>query len=286
MIRSIILSMRIRHWVKNLFVFIPLLVSGSFLNFHLVIQSFIAFISFSFLSSSVYLFNDIIDIENDKLHYVKKNRPIASGKISIPVGYFLIFILLFLIIFLQSLLTENIYEILFMYLFVNINYSLWLKNISIIDVICISSGFVFRVLAGVISTGLETSSWLILMTFTISMLLALGKRKFELKKNKTNKTRVSLKYYTLKSIESMQNIFVTCSLIFYLLYVNLNDYFPGDKNFLLFSSIFVVAGLLRYIQISSEESNFEEPTEILYNDKFITISVFLWALIILLSFIF
>ena len=278
--------MRIRHWVKNLFVFIPLLVSGSFLNFHLVIQSFIAFISFSFLSSSVYLFNDIIDIENDKLHYVKKNRPIASGKISIPVGYFLIFILLFLIIFLQSLLTENIYEILFMYLSVNINYSLWLKNISIIDVICISSGFVFRVLAGVISTGLETSSWLILMTFTISMLLALGKRKFELKKNKTNKTRVSLKYYTLKSIESMQNIFVTCSLIFYLLYVNLNDYFPGDKNFLLFSSIFVVAGLLRYIQISSEESNFEEPTEILYNDKFITISVFLWALIILLSFIF
>lgn len=285
MIVTILTSMRIRHWIKNLFVLIPILVSGSFLDFILIKDSLLALISFCLVSSTVYLFNDIIDVEKDKLHKTKKERPIASGKISILLAYIMIVIILITVIFVQYFLTYNIFLILGLYIFININYSLWMKNIAILDIICISSGFVLRVIAGVIATGLVTSGWLLSMTFTLSMLLALGKRRAELKKTNNFKTRISLKKYSEATINNMQNVFVSCTIIFYILYTNLTENFNGDKNFLLFSSIFVVAGLLRYIQITSEESNIEQPTDILYKDKFILISVSLWASIIILSFI-
>ena len=169
---------------------------------------------------------------------------------------------------------------------ININYSLWLKRIPILDVICVSSGFVFRVLAGVVATGLETSSWLISMTFSLAMLLALGKRKAELKKSQFVNTRDSLKGYSEFSIINMQNVFISCTLVFYLLYINFNDSFSGNKYFLYVSSIFVIAGLLRYIQISYQDVVDEQPTNILYNDKFIMLSVILWGLTIALSFLF
>ena len=285
MIVTILTSMRIRHWIKNLFVLIPILVSGSFFDFVLIRDSLLALISFCLVSSTVYFFNDIIDVEKDKLHEIKKQRPIASGKISILLAYIIIVLILITVIFIQYFLSHSIFLILGLYLFININYSLWMKNIAILDIICISSGFVLRVLAGVIATGLVTSGWLLSMTFTLSMLLALGKRKAELKKTKNFEARISLKKYTESNINNMQNVFVSCTLIFYILYTNLTENFTGDKNFLLFSSIFVVAGLLKYIQITSEESNMEQPTDILYKDKFILISVLLWASIIILSFI-
>lgn len=277
--------MRIHHWIKNLFVFIPLLISGSFFDFFLIKESFIAFFSFCLTSSIVYFFNDIIDIEKDKLHDSKKNRPIASGKISIFFSYFFILIMLTSVVVLQSFLNNNIYEIIVAYLFINLNYSLWLKKIAILDIICISSGFVFRVLAGALATGLETSNWLISMTFTLSMLLALGKRKSEIQKFKSLETRDSLKNYSLLSINSMQTVFISCTLILYLLYINLSDNFMGNRIFLFFSSIFVVAGLLRYIQISFEKNNYEQPTDILYRDRFIIIVVISWGLTIIFSFL-
>ena len=282
---NLFVAMRIHHWIKNLFVFIPLLISGSFIDFFLIKESFIAFLSFCLTSSIVYFFNDIIDIEKDKLHDSKKNRPIASGKISIFFSYFFILIMLTSVVVLQSFLNNNIYEIIVAYLFINLNYSLWLKKIAILDIICISSGFVLRVLAGALATGLETSTWLISMTFTLSMLLALGKRKSEIQKFKSLETRDSLKNYSLLSINSMQTIFISCTLILYLLYINLADNFMGNRIFLFLSSIFVVAGLLRYVQISFEKNNYEQPTDILYRDRFIIIVVISWGLTIILSFL-
>ena len=138
MIVTILTSMRIRHWIKNLFVLIPILVSGSFLDFILIKDSLLALISFCLVSSTVYLFNDIIDVEKDKLHKTKKERPIASGKISILLAYIMIVIILITVIFVQYFLTYNIFLILGLYIFININYSLWMKNIAILDIICIS----------------------------------------------------------------------------------------------------------------------------------------------------
>ncbi len=285
MVKDLIITMRLKHWVKNLFVFIPLLVSGSFFDVNLLLDSFLVFICFCFASSSVYFFNDLIDIRKDRNHPKKRFRPIASGKISLITAIIFTLFLLFSTLYFQSLSSSSFYVIIILYLFLNFNYSIWLKKISIIDIISISAGFVLRVQAGVLATGLDTSIWLISMTFTLAMLLALGKRKVELKNSKSNESRVSLKGYSKTIISDMQNIFISCTIIFYILYVNLNTTFGGNKLYLYVSVIFVVAGLLRYVQLNSLEILDEEPTDILFKDKFIMIYVMVWVLLIGLSFI-
>ena len=285
MLKYLIVSMRPKHWIKNFFVFIPLLVSGSFFNWALVKNSLFAFLSFCLVSSIVYIFNDILDKEKDKKHQNKKYRPIAIGKISFSTVLFFIFFLSSLIFLFQSISKNNIYVSIISYLGLNISYSLWLKRIPIIDVLCISIGFVIRVQAGVFATGLETSKWLISMTFTMAMFLALGKRKVELKNSDSHLTRESLAGYTILAIENMQNIFIACTLILYLLYTELNKTFSGNKEFLYISSVFVITGLLRYVQLSYDDRLEDEPTNILYKDRFILISVFFWGLIISLSYI-
>ncbi len=285
MFLNLILSMRIKHWIKNLFVFIPLLISGSFFDIILIKDTSIAFLCFCFASSSVYFFNDIVDIRKDRNHPEKKNRPIASGKISIITAVIFTLFLLFVIFYLQTLVEKKIFIVIIAYIILNINYSTWLKKISIVDITCISIGFVLRVQAGVIAIGLDSSIWLISMTFTLSMLLALGKRKVELVNYSSFKSRDSLKGYTESSIQNMQNIFISCIMIFYLLYANLNTTFDGNIILLYISTIFVISGLLRYVQLISMNRLHEEPTDILYKDKFIMISVCLWGLTILFSYI-
>ena len=199
---------------------------------------------------------------------------------------FVILLMFSCIVLIQSISINNVYVTIFTYIFLNLNYSLWLKKISIIDIICISFGFVLRVQAGVLATGLVTSEWLISMTFSLAMLLALGKRKAELQNNNSNNTRDSLQGYSKSSINFMQNIFISCVILLYLLYVNLNTTFIGNKNFLYLSSIFVISGLLRYVQLSFSDNLEEQPTEILYKDNFILMSVLLWVLVIFFSFIF
>ncbi len=280
-----LIAIRIKQWVKNLFVLIPLLVSGSFFNSVLLLESIIAFFTFCLVSSCVYIINDLVDKEKDEIHPIKKNRPIASGKVTFNSSIFLIVFMFFIVIFLQYISINPIFLVVLLYFILNIFYSFVLKKIVIIDVLSISLGFVLRVEAGVLASNLESSPWLIAMTFTLAMLLALGKRKGELEYNNKLLTRESLNGYSKPMINNMQNIFVSCTLIFYLLFVNLNTTFLGHKEFLYASAIFVIAGLLRYVQLSFSEILEEEPTEILYKDKFIMISVFLWGLLILLSFI-
>lgn len=283
MIKSLIVTMRPKHWIKNLFVFIPLLVSGSYLNLFLLKESLFAFLSFCLASSIVYFINDFIDIEKDKNHPVKKFRPIASGKINSLTILFFVLLMLLGLILIEMISINNTYIIISTYLVLNLNYSIWIKKLIIWDVICVSLGFVLRVQGGVLATNLETSPWLISMTFTLAMFLILSKRSSELKKSYSTKTRDSLRGYTLSSIKHMQNIFISCTLIFYLLYVNLNQTFSGRIEFLYISSIFVIAGLMRFIQISSLESELEDPTNLLYKDKVIMLSVILWGILIGLS---
>ncbi len=279
-------SLRLKHWVKNLFVFIPLLVSGSFIELELLKESFFAFLAFCFASSFIYVFNDLIDREKDKNHPIKMNRGIASGKITTLKAILILILLLLVLLQVESLATNSFISVLLAYIFLNINYSLWMKKIPVLDVMSISIGFVLRVQAGVLATDLSTSPWLIAMTFTLSMLLALGKRKAELKNTDAVSSRSSLAMYNEKIISSMQSIFSSSTLIFYFIYTNLSNMFLGNQTYLQISTLFVVAGLLRYVQISFDEDMIEEPTNILLMDGFILVSVLLWSFSIAASFIF
>ena len=179
---------RIKHWLKNGLVFLPIFFSTNLFETQLLVQSIIAFLIFSFTSSIIYVFNDITDIEKDKLHEIKKKRPLASGKISKWNAYIVI-IILFIIDLLLSIYLYSIYDNIFvfiipiLYLLLNYLYSKGLKNIPIIDVVILVSGFVFRVMYGGIVTGISVSKYLYLMIIFGAFYLGFGKRRNEIIKN-------------------------------------------------------------------------------------------------------
>ena len=252
--------------------------SGNFLVYSFFENSIIAFSLFCLASSSVYIFNDLLDLNRDKEHSVKKNRPLSSGRISRQRGIFILLVLLSLIILIGYFNSFTGYKIISAYLILNFLYTTYLKHVEIIDVICISIGFVLRVSLGVVFSKLDTSLWLIGLTFSLSMLLALGKRKAEIKSQASTKVRPSLRRYNSEIISQLQIIFVTVTLIFYVMYTLFNQTFPGDRELLFYSSIFVTAGLGRYMMITSSDSMIEEPTNIVYQDRFILFTVLCWGL--------
>ncbi len=275
---ALVTLVRPKHWIKNLFVVIPLLVSGNLFNQVLLWPSLLGFVAFCLVSSAVYVFNDMIDIANDRNHPKKRDRPLAAGEVTLNQAIFLIIILLLLTTLICIRLNLFSIFMLVAYSLLNILYSLIIKRYAIIDIISISLGFVCRVQMGVFITELNTSAWLLVLTFSLSMLLALGKRKAELHLETTD-TRKSLGSYTKEFIGSLELVFLTNTLVFYVMYTFFSETFPGDLSLFAFSSIFVVAGLSRYLYLTINEQfeNLYDPVEILYKDKFILVSVILWV---------
>ncbi len=275
---NLIRLLRPKHWIKNLFVFIPVFVSGNFFDISLLGLSIYGFILFCSASSIIYILNDLVDKERDKIHPIKKNRPLAANLISKMQAVIVQIVLLVFIFFTLKLISFQGTAPLVIYFLINIFYSFYLKHFPIIDVLCISTGFVLRVIMGVVITNLVISPWLIALTFTLCMLLALGKRRAELNERHDIKQRPSLNNYNEDSLKSLQIIFVGCTFIFYVLYTIFNKLDYSESILFFYSSIFVVAGLSRYLLISNSNSMIEEPTSIVYQDKFILSCVCLWIL--------
>ena len=280
----IIRLIRIKHWIKNLFVFIPLLVSGNIFDEVLLYKSIIIFFVFSFTSSAVYIFNDLMDIEFDKQHPKKKNRPLANGTITISLANSIAAFLLASSLLLLFLINFNGLFPILLYLIMNILYSMYLKSLPLFDIFSISLGFVLRVLAGLAVTSLSSSFWLISLTFTLSLLLATGKRRHELAFNEAILSRPGLSNYSLKFLESAQTMFANLVITFYVMYTFFNENFSGNHMILMYSSVFVLGGILRYLQVNFSQNSIEEPTDILYYDKFLLTIILLWALTIVLAY--
>lgn len=179
MLKSIIKLVKPKHHVKNIVVFIPLVFSLKFLNLHSTLCALISMLAFCLVVSAVYVFNDIIDIESDKQHPIKKNRPIASGKISILQAWIFFFILLFCGVGISLTINLYVFTSILLYLLLNIWYSLQLKYLPIIDVMCIALGFILRILAGCGAILVIPSPLVILLTFFTSMFFTFSKRKME-----------------------------------------------------------------------------------------------------------
>ncbi len=272
-------QLRVKHWVKNLFIFIPLLVSGNFLHEILFFETLAVFGVFCLAASLIYTINDIVDLPKDRLNEKKKNRPIASGSLTVYQGYFISLVLLIVISISYYFINEKAFLIIGTYVLLNILYSTWLKAIPIIDISVISIGFVLRVLSGVFAVNLPFSQWLIIMTFTLSMLLALGKRKGELMLAMDEKDkRKSIKGYGMEFINNMQIIFSTITITVYIMYTVFNDSYPGNKEYLVYSSLFVILGISRYFQLSDFKDIVDDPITILYKDRFILATVICWVI--------
>jgi 4-hydroxybenzoate polyprenyltransferase len=253
-----------------------------------VINSVLCFFAFSFLASFIYVINDIKDVEADKIHPTKKNRPIASGKISMNGAYILAFSMFLLSSAITIIINKpDLYFILGAYMIVNLLYANYLKHISIIDCISIAIGFELRILAGCVAIGVVASDFILVVTFFLALVLAFLKRKGELKSLNENSSlhRKSLTQYTLPLLDKFIFASVTLTLIGYLFY-SIDDRVVEQvgNDYLKYSIVFVLYGLFRFIQLSEIDIYNKEgdPTTLIYKDRGLQLAIFSWMVYVIL----
>ncbi|HET7153569.1 MAG TPA: decaprenyl-phosphate phosphoribosyltransferase [Candidatus Kapabacteria bacterium] len=278
---SIVRLLRPKQWVKNFFVFGALLFSRQIFSGVGVVQAIEAFFAFCFLSSAVYILNDILDRESDANHPQKKHRPIASGKISVSNALLICLVCLVIAAALASGLDYKVWIALAAYALINIGYSLSWKHVVLLDVFCIASGFMLRVMAGAWAINVEVSQWLILCTLFLSLLLAAGKRRSELRLKQENtggKTRAVLDNYTVLITDQITTITAAGVVISYALYTVSDRTVKmfGTEN-LIYTTIFVLYGVFRYLYIEHKERAGENPTDVATSDIPMIVNILLWV---------
>lgn len=259
--------LRVHHYIKNLLVFLPLVCSGGIKSSGNVGNCFLAFVIFCFVASSIYIFNDIFDKEQDKLHPRKSKRPIASGQVSVKQGIVLIVILLIISAGICLYVWNvNLAILVLAYLVMNILYTIYLKNIPIIDVSCVSAGFILRLISGSVVTGVQISNWLYFLVIVFSLYLSLGKRKNELK-NSDADIREVLSHYSLGFFDKSMTICLSMTNIFYALWT-MDDSTVAlyGTNRMIWTVPVVLLITLKY-SLDIENGVEGDPVEVILHDK-------------------
>ena len=266
--------LRIRHWIKNLFLFAAPFFGGSLFRQDTLFTAVPAFLAFSFIASASYIFNDIKDSERDKLHPRKRKRPIASG--SIEKGNAMVFaaILAIFSLILSLRITSVFFCFVLLYLLIQLGYSLFLKHIAIADIFCIASGFVIRVLAGSAAFHVDASKWLLLTMFMISLVLGTGKRLGEasLMNDTVEAHRKSLNVYSISTLSEILVISSSAALLSYALYT------VEQSQQLMYTIPVVTFGLFRYLLLAKQ--GMSDPTEALTGDRWLAFVVMLWIVLV------
>jgi len=286
MVSLILFQIRVYQWIKNLLIFAPLLFSGNLFNRTAIFNSFLIFLAFSFTASGIYVINDLKDRQIDRLHPVKKERPIASGRLSERSAIIItIFCFILSVLFLIILNNIMLVLILICYSIMNIMYSIYFKNISIIDCFIIALGFELRISAGCEAIDVLPSDFILVVTFFLALTLGFIKRKGELKILNTNAVlhRKVLADYSVELLDKFIYSCATMTLISYMLYTIDDDIIrlAGNDN-LKYSLIFVVYGLFRFVQLADMDKYQGEgdPTKLIYKDKPIQITIFSYLVFI------
>lgn len=286
MLKSLIQSMRIRQWTKNIFVLAALIFDRKLFNPHWLLISLAGFFCFCFLSSSVYLINDILDVNADRNHPQKMNRPIASGRLPIPVALVTAIILAVGSLVAAYFLSLSFGIIASVYLLLNVLYSKWLKHIPILDVMIVASGFVLRVGAGVALIQVERfSPWLYVVTTVFALYLGFGKRRAELAllANNAGSHRQVLDGYTIPLLDQIITIVSGTTIVAYSLYTfqaqnTFNNYYT------MLTIPFVVYGIFRYLYLIQVKNAGGAPEELLLSDRQLQVTVVLYAIAVLIIF--
>ena len=268
---------RVKHWIKNFLIFIPMICSGT-LTFENVISCIGAFFVFSFASSFIYIINDINDIEKDKLHPRKKNRPLPSGKIKKSTAIYIAVLMIILAITINTIINNNLLNtslyFLLGYIIINICYSMGLKHVAIIDIVLLASGFVIRVYYGASIINIDVSSWLFLTIMSASLFLGLGKRKKELMHNK--ESRKVLQEYNEDFLDKFQYLSLCLTIVFYSLWS-----IEQSNKFMYLTIPLLIIIFMKY-SLNIEKNDEGDPTTILYQDKLLMLLCLLYGIIMLM----
>ncbi|HAW50525.1 TPA: decaprenyl-phosphate phosphoribosyltransferase [bacterium] len=285
MSKCLIISMRPKQWIKNLFIFAALIFSQRLLELHSLFIVFLGFILFSLASSGGYIINDIIDLEKDRHHPIKSKRPIASG--SLEKNFALSFAILLIAFSLGGafLINTNFFVSIIFYLFLSLSYSVWLKKVVIIDIIALSFGFVIRVIAGALIIDVEMSLWLIICTVFLSLFLILAKRRHELVllEDDASSHREILSEYSPSFIDEMISAITGATIIAYSLYAfSMRERYERYGDFLPITIPFVLYGIFRYLYLVHQKGRGGSPEIDITQDKPLLLNIFIWVISVLL----
>ncbi|MFH1523706.1 MAG: decaprenyl-phosphate phosphoribosyltransferase [Chloroflexota bacterium] len=286
MLRALLKTMRPRQWTKNAFLFAALVFDGKLFHPTDFLHTLAGFGLFCLISSAVYIFNDLLDVKADRQHPVKKNRPIASGKLSTPVAVIAGTLLVLVTLASGALLAREFAITLLAYFLLMLAYSKWLKHILILDVLILAAGFVLRVHAGTTLIVVERfSPWLYVLMTLLALYLGFGKRRAELALvvGSTNSHRKVLDGYTLPLLDQFITIVSGTTIVAYSLYTFFRPETP-DNHALMLTIPFVVYAIFRYLYLIQVKNIGGEPEEILLSDRPFQVSIFLWGLAVLAVF--
>ena len=279
--------LRPQQWLKNLFVFLPLFFDRHLFDAEYLLPCVLVFFAFSFAASGIYCFNDILDVEADRKHHEKCKRPIASGAVSKQAGY-IVMAVCFIISMALLALTHSInghngllYLVVGGYIVMNIAYSLKLKQLAIIDVFIIATGFVLRVVAGGLATGIFLSHWIVLLTFLLTLFLAFAKRRDDVVTLEESGVamRQSVNRYNLPFMNLAISIVASITMVCYIMYsVSPRVVERFNSPYVYLTSLFVLAGIIRYLQITVVDVKSGSPTSVMLKDRFIQGCIICWLI--------
>ena len=279
-LRGLIRLARPHQYLKNLFVLLPLFFGWKLTDEPAVWSALAAFAVFCLAASCVYVFNDLRDAPQDREHPTKKNRPIASGLVSPGMAWGFLTVLAGAGLALTPLVPGRAFGLIVLaYVVINVAYSLGVKHMAIVDLICIAIGFVLRIFAGGAASGVTPSHWIVIMTFLLALFLGLAKRRDDLLLAACgSKTRKCLDGYSLEFVSLCMAVMAGVVIVSYILYTLSPDVMAkhGTEQLYL-TSLWVVAGILRYMQITFVEQRSGSPTQVLLRDPFVQVCIVLWV---------
>lgn len=271
--------LRPKDWAKNLFLFIPVFFSGDFFHWKLYPSLLFGFVAFSFVASSIYIINDYRDIEEDRKHPQKRNRPLASGKVGKATAIFICLALISAGFCIAYFIRDKFLFVLSIYFLLNVAYSFGLKTIPILDIIIVAIGFVLRVKGGAVIAFIGVSEWLNIMIFLLALFMAIGKRRDDVLLKLTSGTdmRKSIKGYNLEFLNIVLALVCAVIVVAYFMYTMSPEVLKRLGTYrLYYTCLFVLAGILRYLQIIFVQAASGSPTKIFYKDRFIQATILLW----------
>jgi len=297
---TLLRALRPRQWLKNFALFAPILLTGQLFNPFLFILTCKAFITFCLLSSANYLFNDVLDRAKDRKHPFKRFRPVASGKISIPFALLCSGSLVVAGLSLSLTVNTSFFFMSLLFILLAFTYTLFLKHMAVVDILTIALAYFLRVYAGEAATGYHLSIWISLAVFSLSLFLAIGKRRAELTLiqnyagTNPKDTRATLGHYSERLLDTYTAMFANSTWITYAFYtflekppqskwayrVFLDDLFPADRKWLMATIPIVLYGIMRYMQLIYEGKG-ESPEQILTSDIPLMSTVILWGVFVI-----
>jgi len=280
-IASIIKLMRPHQYIKNLFIFLPLFFALKITDTTLLTNAFIAFIAFSLTASAIYTLNDYHDIEEDKQHPKKKHRPLASGAVSKSQAIIIMAVLGVAGFALMATLSFKAVGILAAYAAMNIAYSFYLKHVAILDVVTIAIGFVLRLFIGSAVTDIPLSMWIVITTFLLALFMALAKRRDDMLiyLDTGKKMRKVIDGYNLQFLDTAMSIMASVVIVAYVIYTSSAEVIARvNSEYLYLTGLFVIIGVMRYLQVALVLKDSGSPTKIVLKDRFMQLTLIGWVL--------